>query len=109
MSDELNELRKISKILTIAHSEALEKAIAKYATTEERKKIWVLIDGKRFPKDMVNIVGNVKVRAIEIFLDDLERAQLIENPKRKPARKLIDYVPTEWVELLKESKKEKKE
>ncbi len=72
MSDELLELRKIEKILTIAYAAELEKFIGKYASTVERKKIWVLIDGNRFPKDIVQIIGNIQVRAIERFLDDLE-------------------------------------
>ena len=108
MSDELKELQKITKILTLAHAEALEKEISKYATTDVRKKIWVLINGTNMPKDMVRLIGKVKVRAIETFLDELEEAQFIENPKRKPPRKLIDYVPPAWIELLEERKGEKK-
>jgi len=108
LSDELKELKKITRILTITNAEALEKVIAKYASTNERKKIWVLIDGTRLPKHMVAIIGNIKKRAIELFLDELERGQLITNPKRKPAEKLVDYVPPEWVELFERNKMRKK-
>ncbi|MCW4010078.1 MAG: hypothetical protein NWF05_05605 [Candidatus Bathyarchaeota archaeon] len=108
MSDELKELKKISKILTLANAELLEKTIADYASTNERKMIWVLIDGVRFPKDMASEIGNIKVRAIEIFLEELEKAQLIENPKRKAAEKLIEYVPPSWITLLEENKKQTK-
>jgi len=108
LSDELEELKKITRILTTVNAEALEKAIAKYASTDERKRIWVLIDGTKFPKDMAAIIGNIKKRAIELFLDELERGQLITNPKRKPAEKLVDYVPPKWVELLERNKKGRK-
>jgi len=109
LSEELKELKKITRILTTVNAEALEKAITKYASTDERKKIWVLIDGTKLPKDMVSKIGNIKQRAIENFLDELEKAQLITNPKRKPAEKLIDYVPPEWIELLEKTKKVKKD
>lgn len=105
MSEELKELRKITKILTLAHAKALEKEISKYATTDERKKIWVLINGINMSKDMVRLIGKIKVRAVDTFLKELEKAGFIENPKRKPPRKLIDYVPPAWVELLEEKQK----
>ena len=107
-SEELKELQKITKILTLAHAEAIENEIAKYATTDKRKKVWVLIDGVNMPKDMVRLIGKIKVRAVFTFLNELEKAEFIENPKRKPPRKLIDYVPPAWIELLEESKGEKK-
>jgi hypothetical protein len=90
------------------NAEALEKVIAKHASTDERKMIWVLIDGTRLPKDMVAIISNIKKRAIELFLEELERAQLITNPTRKPAEKLVDYVPPDWVDLLEKNKKRRK-
>jgi hypothetical protein len=109
MTDELTELKKISKLLILAHCEAIEKELSKYATTDERKKIWVLIDGTKLPRDMVSQIGNITQRAIEIFLDELEKAQLITNPKRKPAEKLLDYVPPKWIELLEKDKKARKD
>lgn len=100
VSDELKELEKITRILTLAHAKEIEGELTKYTTTDERKKIWVLIDGNNMPKDMAELAGNVKVRAIELFLKQLATAKLIENPSRKPPIKLIDYVPLSWIELL---------
>jgi len=109
LSDELKELQKITKILTFAHAKAVEDEISKYATTDERKKVWVLIDGKNMTKDMVRLIGKVKTRAVDTFLKELEKAGLIENPRKKPPRKLIDYVPPVWIALLEETKDKKKE
>lgn len=101
-SKQLKELQTITKILTLAHSESLEKAISKYASTDARKMIWVLIDGINMPEDIVNTIGTarIKKRAVYDFLKLLEKARLIENPKRKPPKKLIDFVPASWIELL---------
>lgn len=99
MSDELAELKKISKILTLAHSNAIEGALSKIATTDERKQIWVLIDGNLMSKDIADRIGITK-DAVNKFLRMLQRAELIENPPRKPPRRLIDYIPPSWIDLL---------
>jgi len=109
MSDEITELQKISRVLTLAYAEAIEREIAKHATTNSRKKIWVLVDGTNMPKDIVRIIGKIEQGAVETFLSQLEKAKLIENPSRfarKPPSKLVDYVPPKWIELLEGAKVE---
>jgi hypothetical protein len=96
----LEELRRISKILTLAHGESLEKELSKIATSDERKRIWVLIDSVKLPKDIAKEVG-VSVRSVNRFLAIGEKAGLIENPWGKPPKRLIDYVPASWIELTK--------
>lgn len=108
MSGELKELQKISKILTLAHSDSLEEAISKYATTDKRKKIWVLIDGINMATDMIDKT-KIKRRTVYEFLEVLEKAKLIENPRGKPPKRLIDIVPASWIELLKEKKEKTKD
>ena len=108
MSDELVELKKISKILILANAKAIETELSKYATTDERKKIWVLIDGQTMSKDIAQSIG-VTTRAVDMFLKTLEIAELIENPWGKAPRRLLDYVPASWVELIKVEAPKKKE
>jgi hypothetical protein len=48
----LHELKKISKILLLAFAPAIEKELSKVITSKARKKMWILIDGKRMPKDI---------------------------------------------------------
>lgn len=102
MSDELKELQKITRILTLAHADPLEKALEEYASTDVRKMIWVLIDGINMPEDMLNKLGatRVKRRTVYDFLKLLTEAKLIENPKRKPPKKLVDFVPASWIDLF---------
>ena len=100
MSNELEELRKISKILTLVNAETIEKELSKYATTNDRKRVWVLIDGKRMSKDIAQSIG-ISIRAVDIFLKVLENAELIENPRGKPPKRLLGYVPPPWLELVK--------
>ena len=100
MSAELNELRKISKMLSLINAKALEIELAKYASTNERKKAWILIDGKKLPEEIGENAG-MKLRTIQDFLKLLVDGDLIESSRGKPPVKLLDYVPASWLDLVK--------
>jgi len=108
MSDELNELKKISKLLILAHGEAIEKELSKYATTNERKKAWILIDGNKMTDEIGESAG-MKLRTIQDFLKILTDANLIESNRGKPPKKIIEYVPASWLDLIKPEPEEKKQ
>jgi len=95
----LRELRKISKILLLTSAQAVEKELSKIANTDARKKMWVLIDGNRTPKDISKMVG-VTEQAVYNFINAAVAAELVENPRGQPPRKILDYVPPSWIELL---------
>ncbi len=102
--DILKELRKISKIMTLSNGEKLEVEIGKFATSDDRKKIWVLIDGKKQSDEISKIIGITK-RAVDIFLKILEDASLVERLYNKPPTRILDYVPAKWIELVQENMK----
>lgn len=97
--DILKELRRISKIITVSNGPIIEKELLGYATTDDRKKIWVLIDGKRQSDEIAKTLGVTK-RAVDIFLKILEDAAFVERQFNKPPLRILDYVPAKWVELL---------
>ena len=108
MTDELAELRKISKILLLTNASVIESELGKIATSDDRKRMWVLIDGFRMPKD---IASQLKItdRAVRYFLDGLAAAGFIENQKGEPPKKILDYVPPPWIELAQVEEKEEGE
>jgi hypothetical protein len=108
LSEELAELKKISKILALVNAQTLENELSKYATTEERKKAWILIDGNRQPDEIAENAG-LKLRATNIFLKSLTDATLIENPRGEPPRKILDYVPASWLNLIRYEESKNKE
>ncbi len=98
MPDEtLAELRKISKILLLANASVIEAELGKIASSDIRKKMWVLIDGIRMPKDIGNEL-KVTDRAVRYFLDSLIAAGFIENPRGQAPKRILDYVPPSWIE-----------
>lgn len=97
--EELSELKKISKILLLANAETIERELSKIATSDVRKKMWVLIDGSRSQTDIARAVG-VTQAAVSYFISAAVEAQLVENPPGKPPRRVLDYVPPSWLELV---------
>jgi len=95
----LKELKKISKIITISNGPIIEKELSNYATSEDRKKIWVLIDGNRQADDIVKSSGLTQAPVYK-FLKILEDSGLIERQRGKSPKRLLDYVPADWVELV---------
>jgi len=108
MSEELKELRKISKLLTLAYAATLEKELSKYATTDERKKVWVLINGERTPDSLISGSG-MKQAALYKFLKTLSEAELIETPYGEPPKKKFELVPASWLDLIEVEKEEPKQ
>ncbi|RLF93526.1 hypothetical protein DRN52_06375, partial [Thermococci archaeon] len=84
----------------------IEKELSEIASTIERKKIWVLIDGIKTSKEIAKEAG-VSVRSVNRFLAIAAKAGLVENPWGKPPKRIIDYVPPNWIELVKITEEER--
>jgi hypothetical protein len=96
----LRELKKISKILILANANIIEKELSKLANSDTRKKMWVLIDGKRMPADIAKEAG-VTAMAVSYFLNAGVATELVEYRRGEPPWRALDYVPPEWIELVK--------
>lgn len=96
----LKELKKVTKILTLANASTIENELAKIAGTDERKKMWLLLDGKRMANDVAKEVG-VSTMAVSYFLNAGKVAELIDYERGKPPTRALDYIPPTWINLLK--------
>ena len=107
-SEILEELKRLTKIVTLANGINITKEIEKIATSDDRKKIWVLIDGENRSEDIAKIIKNTE-RSVNRFLNILEQVEFIKKRHYgAPPKKLVEYTPSEWVELLDEKLKNKK-
>lgn len=97
-ADDLRELKKISKILLLVNAPTIEKELSRIATTDERKKLWIMIDGKRTSADIAVAVG-ITQRSVQRFLKETKLAELIDYDGDS-VRRLLDYVPPAWVQLM---------
>jgi len=96
----LNELRKISKLLVLSNAKVIEVELNKIASNDARKKMWVLIDGKKMPKDLAKET-RVTAMAVSNFLNAALAGGLIEYAPRQPPIRALDYVPPSWLSLVK--------
>lgn len=99
-SDSVRELRMILKVLILSNATVIEKELAKIATTNERKKMWVAINGKLMPKDIASQT-DVTQMAVSNFLGACKTAGFIEYTKGEPPKRILDYVPPSWIDLAK--------
>jgi hypothetical protein len=107
----LQELKNITKILTLGNAGVLESEIAKVANSNSRKKIWALMDGKRTTSDLVKETG-MTLQGVLNFIYAAQAVDLVEYTQRQPPRRKFDYVPPAWivlVELPEENEGEKTE
>lgn len=104
----LQELRKISKLITMSNGRSLEEELSKYATNNERKKIWVLIDGNKQTDEILKITGLTKTPVYN-FLKILEDSGLVDRQHGKSPKRLLDYVPAKWAELIQSDTRPAKE
>jgi hypothetical protein len=101
----LLELRRISRILLFANADTIEAELSKIANSNGRKKMWVLIDGRRTTKD-ISLGAGVTTRAVTYFLEDASTAGLAEYTPHRPPSRILDYVPPSWIALLTEKRRE---
>ena len=97
--DIINVLKNISKVLILSNSEKIKVELEKIATNDERKIIWVLINGKNDNK-IISERARITERSVRRIIKLFEEAELVDNPRGKPARRLLNYVPPDWIELL---------
>jgi hypothetical protein len=96
----LKELKKISKILLLANAAVVEAELSKIATTNDRKKMWALMDGIRMPADIAQ-EAKVTAMTVSYFVNAGKAAELIEYKKGEPPKRILDYVPPSWIDLVK--------
>lgn len=94
----LREIRNMSRVLLLANAKVIETELAKIATTNERKKMWILMDGTRKPKDLAGMV-KVTPMAVSYFLSAGVAAKLVDYHPGDAPRRAIDYVPPAWIDL----------
>lgn len=97
-------LKETLLILKLQNKEILERTIAEVASTKERKIMWTLLDGKIHTDKIAEKIGKNK-RTVQYFVNDLVQYGLV-NPMRGYPRRLLNYVPPEWLKL--EVKKEER-
>jgi len=95
----LANLEEIKLLIRLMAQAQLEEKLSTIATTDDRKKIWVLVNGERDSQKIADMI-NISKRSVDRFLKLAENMGFVNNPWGKAASRKIDYVPTNWVEMV---------
>jgi len=90
-----DELVKVRYLLEIAIRSELKKEIEKIVTTDERRKIYALLDGFSNTEEISKKAG-VSQRAVQLLVKELVDAGFVVVEKRGYPKRVFDYIPPEW-------------
>jgi len=89
------EMVKVRHLLEIMVRDQLKKSLEQSVTTEERRRIYVLMDGISGTDEIAQRAG-VSQRSVQLLVKDLLDAGLVSLEKRGYPRHTFDYIPPEW-------------
>ena len=84
----LEEFIVVRRLLQFMAQDQLRKRMENVISTDSRKKMWDLMDGNLSTTEIAKKT-NVSQRAVQLFIKDLEKLELVEMKKRGyPAKTL---------------------
>lgn len=89
------ELVKMRGLLELLASDKIKGQVEQLATTDERKRVWALCDGTNSTSEIAEKVA-ISLRAVQVFLKELQDAGLIFTERRSYPKRAFDYVPPGW-------------
>jgi DNA-binding transcriptional ArsR family regulator len=89
------ELVNVRHLLEIAIRNELKKEIEKTVTTDERRKIYVLLDGFSSTEEISKKAG-VSQRAVQLLVKELADAGFVIMERRGYPKRVFDYIPSGW-------------
>jgi len=94
MREDLEAIRRYTARLA---RDSLSQDLEKIARTQERQQIWRLCDGTLSTEEIAKKIG-MSVRAVQYFIQDGEKADLIVSIKRGYPKRTEEYdvIPPEW-------------
>lgn len=88
-------LEGIYRLIELQVRPQLEAAIQRLATTKERRKVWILADGQRKTEEISRLSGSA-LRTVQVFVQEADRAGLIDASRRGYPRRRFEVIPAEW-------------
>jgi predicted transcriptional regulator len=97
---EINDnLKVLRKLIEIQLRGPVKDELSGLASSNERRKMWILSDGTLGTTDISKKAG-VSRRAVQYFVQDGLKLGFVRVDKRGYPSRTIDWVPPEWEKLL---------
>ncbi|GAH51029.1 unnamed protein product [marine sediment metagenome] len=94
MEEICEEITKIRTLLELIARGNLKEELEKVATTPERKRIWALCNGSLSTQEIAEKIGRTQ-RAVQQFIKELGKLDLIEAERRGYPKRRFDLVPSD--------------
>ena len=91
----LSELVEIKQLLLLNSRDIIKQELNQVASTDERRKIWGLMDGLTSTSEIAETV-KITPRTVQIFITQLEEKELVVTEKRGYPKRRMDYIPSDW-------------
>lgn len=103
-------LSAIRKILEIQAKQSIVNELEGFASTEERRKMWLLCNGELSNDEIAKKVGST-LRAVQYFVKDGRAVGLITMAKRGFPKRAMELLPKNWKEfkMLEKTESDKEE
>lgn len=93
---EINEHVRAIRVLTeIQLRGPVKNELSRLASSNDRKRIWILCDGATTTAEIAKRVG-VTRRAVQYFVQDGLKSGLLDVDKRGYPRRTVDWIPPDW-------------
>jgi len=89
------EITRIRQLLELLARDGIKRELEQLATSDERKKVWALCSGFMSTTEISQKV-TISQRAVQMFLKELQEADLITIKKRGYPKRKFDYIPSGW-------------
>lgn len=90
-------MKTVKLLLEIQTRPTLTAELNSLASTSERRKMWILSSGELTTTEIAAKAG-VKSRAVQYFVEEASKSNLLAVPKRGYPKRLVDYIPENWKE-----------
>jgi hypothetical protein len=103
-----NEISLMRIYLEFQITDFVKNRLKKIASTPERKKIWILLDGTISTNEIAKIAG-ISPRAVQYFIKELRESNLAMDKERGYSQRRINVIPSEWEEIERAIEEKKEE
>ncbi len=92
----LAQMEIIRRLLEFIANDQITRVLETLATTEARRQIWALLDGRNSTSDISEKLS-VSMRTVQQFVKELEESNLVLTEKRGYPQRIINYIPRSWI------------
>ena len=98
------EISEIKCILLLSNHDLIEKNLEKLISTNDRKLMWIYLDGEKTQEEIAKLVG-ITQASVSYFISYGKELGIIDDSEGL-AKRTVNIIPRKWLEIKKQKEKE---